>query len=494
MQEEITRLVQGLDDSALRFIEACVRHERETRNAPQVPPPSMPHPGGQFTVPENVRHLTSEQLDAVSKAFLDWYKASVSTTQGRSRGRLWRLGEVLSIDDRTDLDFARSVVSVRGQNFRELQFPEAIMTEIRQVLESPLMFGLRGEVLHLDQGYVRRIFYERAKDVDLPKELLSPRVIRHSRGIELLRGDVPLKIVQQFLGQQSPTLTASYLHFSREDARKIVHSHIRREAMKKTSARNAFTGTINRIKRGDLLVEVEILTSTGLQVVSIIKAESADNLELREGINTTATIKAPWVIISTGDAPTSARNHFSGKVQSVQLGEIEAEVLVTLDEGTTVCAVITSQSARVLKLEPGKPVSVLFKAFGDVNEILGRKGLSEERPFPSTPKDFRLYRIPIAGDCQERKSLLRTRGRLFAIGENRKPGKTRAAEKRRRFSVFVLAAVFLPVTLPPAARGAKGRPARSPGGRDNRRGHAGSCHCGRRPASPQRRPRRRDHG
>ena len=360
MQEEITRLVQGLDDSALRFIEACVRHERETRNAPQVPPPSMPHPGGQFTVPENVRHLTSEQLDAVSKAFLDWYKASVSTTQGRSRGRLWlvfllirygalRLGEVLSIDDRTDL-----------------QFPEAIMTEIRQVLESPLMFGLRGEVLHLDQGYVRRIFYERAKDVDLPKELLSPRVIRHSRGIELLRGDVPLKIVQQFLGQQSPTLTASYLHFSREDARKIVHSHIRREAMKKTSARNAFTGTINRIKRGDLLVEVEILTSTGLQVVSIITAESADNLELREGINTTATIKAPWVIISTGDAPTSARNHFSGKVQSVQLGEIEAEVLVTLDEGTTVCAVITSQSARVLKLEPGKPVSVLFKAFAVV--------------------------------------------------------------------------------------------------------------------------------
>ena len=147
MQEEITRLVQGLDDSALRFIEACVRHEREARNAPQVPPPSTPHPGGQFTVPENVRHLTSEQLDAVSKAFLDWYKASVSTTQGRSRGRLWlvfllirygalRLGEVLAIDDRTDLDFTRSVVSVRGQNFRELQFPEAIMTEIRQVLES----------------------------------------------------------------------------------------------------------------------------------------------------------------------------------------------------------------------------------------------------------------------------------------------------------------------------------------------------------------------
>ena len=159
-------------------------------------------------------------------------------------------------------------------------------------------------------------------------------------------------------------------------------------------------------------------------------------------------------------------------------------------------------------LPRGLPTSQ--KSLKRIGEVWRGKGkLSEEGPptfpFPlqtargarSTPilfKDFRLYRIPIAGDCQERKSLLRTRGRLFAIGENRKPGKTRAAEKRRRFFVFVLAAVFLPVTLPPAARGAKGRPARSPGGRDNRRGHAGSCHCGRRPASPQRRPRRRDHG
>lgn len=372
MQETITRLVQGLDDSALRFIEACVRHERETREG--IMPPLPEHPGGQFSVPDTVRYLTSGQLDAASKAFLDWFRAATTTAQTRSRGRIWivfllirhgalRLGEALSLDDRTDFDFARSLAVVRGQNPREIQFPEAVMAEIRQILESPFMFGLRGEVLHLDQGYVRRVFYERARDAGLPKELLSPRVIRHSRGIELLRGDVPLKIVQQFLGQQSPALTASYLHFSREDARRIVHSHIRREAMRKTSARNAFTGTINRIKRSDLLAEVEILTNTGLTVVSVITAESADNLELREGLNATATIKAPWVIVSTGEAPTSARNHFSGTVREVHIGEIEAEVIVTLDEGSTVCALITAQSAHRLKLAEGKPVSVMFKAF-----------------------------------------------------------------------------------------------------------------------------------
>ncbi len=375
MQETISRLVQGLDDSALRFIEACVRHERESREA-SVPLPSR-HPGGQFTVPDTVRHLTSEQLDAVSQSFLEWYRAAATNAQCRSRGRIWlvfllirygalRLGEALALNDREDIDFARSLVIVRGQVVRELQFPENIMEEIRQILESPVMFGLRGEVLRLDQGYVRRMFYERSKDANLPKELLSPRVIRHSRGIELLRGDVPLKIVQQFLGQQSPALTASYLHFSHEDARRIVHSHLRREAMKKTSARNAFTGIINRIKRSDLLAEVEILTNTGLTVVAVITTDSADNLELREGLNATATIKAPWVIINTGDAPTSARNHFSGKVKSIQTGDIETEVVVSLDEGSTVVALITTQSAHKLKLDAGKPVSVMFKAFAVV--------------------------------------------------------------------------------------------------------------------------------
>lgn len=372
MQEELTHLVHSLDDAALRFIEACVRHERESRDAPA--PTAPPHTVAQFTVPANVKHLTSEQLQTVMDAFSEWYRSSASTTQSRSRGRLWlvfllirygalRLGEALALDDRSDLDFARSLVVVRGQSPREIQLPEAVTAEIRQVLESPVMFGLRGEVLRLDQGYVRRIFYERAKDAGLPKELLSPRVIRHSRGIELLRGDVPLNIVQNFLGQQSPNLTASYLHFPHEEARRIVHSHLRREAMKKTSARNAFTGTINRITRGDLLVEVEILTSTGLRVVSVITSESADNLELREGMNTTATVKAPWVILSTGDAPTSARNHFPGKVESVRTGDIEAEVIVALEEGSTVCAIVTAESARSLKLEPGTPVSVLFKAF-----------------------------------------------------------------------------------------------------------------------------------
>lgn len=49
MQEEITRLVQGLDDSALRFIEPV----SATNVKPATRPRSAPvhaAPGGQFTV------------------------------------------------------------------------------------------------------------------------------------------------------------------------------------------------------------------------------------------------------------------------------------------------------------------------------------------------------------------------------------------------------------------------------------------------------------
>ena len=41
MQEEITRLVQGLDDSALRFIEACVP---PTNVKPATRPRARPRP------------------------------------------------------------------------------------------------------------------------------------------------------------------------------------------------------------------------------------------------------------------------------------------------------------------------------------------------------------------------------------------------------------------------------------------------------------------
>lgn len=59
---------------------------------------------------------------------------------------------------------------------------------------------------------------------------------------------------------------------------------------------------------------------------------------------------------------TSARNHWSGRVLSTQLGAVNAEIRVSLQGGAEIVASITLDSARKLGLEAGKEVVVLVKA------------------------------------------------------------------------------------------------------------------------------------
>lgn len=58
----------------------------------------------------------------------------------------------------------------------------------------------------------------------------------------------------------------------------------------------------------------------------------------------------------------SARNQLVGTVVTVVHGNVMAEVVVALDGGQNVVAVITSQSAKTLKLEPGKRVAAVVKS------------------------------------------------------------------------------------------------------------------------------------
>lgn len=58
----------------------------------------------------------------------------------------------------------------------------------------------------------------------------------------------------------------------------------------------------------------------------------------------------------------SARNVLRGKVKSVTLGMVSAEVLVELANGEVIASVITKRSAEALGLSEGKEVSVVIKA------------------------------------------------------------------------------------------------------------------------------------
>ena len=64
------------------------------------------------------------------------------------------------------------------------------------------------------------------------------------------------------------------------------------------SARNILKGTVKQIIPGAVNSEVVILTSSGETIVSIITKESAESLELKEGKQVYAIIKASNVMVA----------------------------------------------------------------------------------------------------------------------------------------------------------------------------------------------------
>lgn len=326
------------------------------------------------------RALDTEQLSGLTSSFAAWQAKADTPTQRRSRTRIWlaylllrygglRLGEALALDDRKDFNLLKSQVIVNGPPARSVQMPPDTMREISAFLDEPMFYSLRGEVLRIDPGYLRRKFYERADLAGLPRELVNPRVLRHSRAIELLNGGVPLKAVQLFLGQAGRGQSDAFGVLSPHTGEKIVQEYLNREVKMKTSARNVFMGKVSRLAHDGLLAEVELTTLSGLKIVAVITAESFENLGIAEGNVVTASVKAPWVVLSEPPAPhdqggrSSARNKFPGKVASVKRGGIASEVLVDLYEGSKVCALITGDSVERLRLEPGSETVVMFKAF-----------------------------------------------------------------------------------------------------------------------------------
>jgi molybdate transport system regulatory protein len=395
MEEKLITFIQSLDSGELAFIQAKSKELLGQRSAPpgsQGRPsvPGLPAANAitavTFAVPRDIKYLDSEQLEALTASFRTWYRKASRPDIRRARGRVWlvylalrytgaRLGEVLALDDRTDIDGDRGVIKFwgdglrTGEPLREVQIPAAVMAEITAYLHGTT--ELRGSVFQLDQGYVRRKFYERAKAIQLSQELGNPRMLRNSRAIELLRSGAPLQIVQNILGHASINLTAHYCDFSEEDLRRLVQYYLQKEMRLKTSARNSFTGKVTHIATGEVLSEVELMTPSGLKLVSVITNESLHNLGLAPGAIATAIVKAPWIIIEkdADTTKTSARNHFLGRITKINAGKIVAEVIASLDEGTNIVTLITIPSLANLNLQVGDSAWFLFKAFSVILNV-----------------------------------------------------------------------------------------------------------------------------
>jgi molybdate transport system regulatory protein len=150
-----------------------------------------------------------------------------------------------------------------------------------------------------------------------------------------------------------------------------VQYYLQKEMRMKTSARNSFTGKVADIKIGEILSEVTLVTPTGYKLVSVITNESLHNLGLVPGAIATAIIKAPWIIIEkeAASTKTSARNRFRGRITKINAGQIVAEVIAALDDGTNMVTLITVPSLANLDLKVGDTAWFLFKAFSVILNV-----------------------------------------------------------------------------------------------------------------------------
>lgn len=132
----------------------------------------------------------------------------------------------------------------------------------------------------------------------------------------------------------------------------------------KTSARNHYLGKVTHIKLGAVNDEIELTIAGGQKIVAVITHESTEELGLQPGAEAFALIKSSSIIVMTEHQNTrlSARNQLSGIVSRIQPGAVNTEIIITMDGGSTLAAIITNDSCTALGLQIGTAATGIFKA------------------------------------------------------------------------------------------------------------------------------------
>ncbi|MDQ0141877.1 TOBE domain-containing protein [Cupriavidus necator] len=149
--------------------------------------------------------------------------------------------------------------------------------------------------------------------------------------------------------------------------------HLMRRMMIKTSARNKLFGRVASIQGGAVNDEVVLELAGGHRIVATITHESVETLELAAGVEAFALIKASSVLVGLPDPGMrlSARNQLAGVVSRVMPGAVNAEVVIELDGGGTIAAIVTNGSVEALGLQAGVAALAVFKASSVILGVVG---------------------------------------------------------------------------------------------------------------------------
>ncbi len=137
-----------------------------------------------------------------------------------------------------------------------------------------------------------------------------------------------------------------------------------RKMSMRTSARNQYLGRVARVTHGAVNDEVVLEISGGHAIVAIVTHESTESLGLAPGVEAFALVDSSSVMLVTGEegARYSARNRLAGAVSRIHAGAVNTEVVMALEGGGTVAAMVTNESCAMLGLAEGVAAAAIFKA------------------------------------------------------------------------------------------------------------------------------------
>jgi molybdate transport system regulatory protein len=132
----------------------------------------------------------------------------------------------------------------------------------------------------------------------------------------------------------------------------------------KTSARNSYHGTVEKVIDGAVNSEVILKVSDKLRIYAIVTKHSIADLDLKPGKPATALIKSSFVILARAGevGATSARNAIEGTITKIDDGAVSTEITLDLGDGHALVAIITKDSAETLAFKKGERLVALVKA------------------------------------------------------------------------------------------------------------------------------------
>lgn len=122
-----------------------------------------------------------------------------------------------------------------------------------------------------------------------------------------------------------------------------------------TSARNQFFTRVVSLDPTDISRKVTLSMAGGLPLYADITERSCRRLTLAPGKEVLALIKAPWIALSDRPpASATGDNLLAGTITDIMPGEEFDEYLLQLEQGESLCALLTKEASANLRLDRGE--------------------------------------------------------------------------------------------------------------------------------------------